>query len=80
LASAAARGLQPHRDVAGEILGGFLTWTTNRLEPEGEGEPSFLGPLFMASIEGMYLLKAIGRGDIADSARIELASPRPLDR
>ena len=72
LASGAARGLQPHRDVAGEIADGFLAWVAIRLRPEEGGEP--LAPMFLASIEGMYLLKAIGRGAIADSAVIELAS------
>ena len=36
LASGAARGLQPHRDVAGEIADGFLAWVTIRLQPEEE--------------------------------------------
>jgi AcrR family transcriptional regulator len=71
LASGAARGLQPHRDVAGEIADGFLTWVTIRLQPES-GEPSLLAPLFLASIEGMYLLQAIGRGAIADAAVLSL--------
>jgi AcrR family transcriptional regulator len=74
LASGAARGLQPHRDVAGEIADGFLAWVTLRLEPDSDGKPSILAPLFLTSIEGMYLLKAIGRGPIADAAAIELAS------
>ncbi len=74
LAAGAARGLQPHRDVAGEIADGFLVWVTIRLQPESDGEPSLLAPQFLASIEGMYLLKAIGRGAIADSALIKLAS------
>jgi AcrR family transcriptional regulator len=74
LASGAARGLQPHRDVAGEIADGFLSWVSIRLQPEDSGEPSSLAPLFLASIEGMYLLEAIGRGAIADSAAIELTS------
>ena len=74
LASGAARGLQPHRDVAGEIADGFLAWVTIRLQPESDGEPSLLAPLFLTSIEGMYLLKAIGRSSIAESAVIELAS------
>jgi AcrR family transcriptional regulator len=77
LASGAARGLQPHRNVAGEILGGFLAWVTIRLKPETGGEPRFLASLFLASIEGMYLLEAIGRRDIADSAAIGLL--RALD-
>ena len=74
LASGAARGLQPHRDVAGAIADGFLAWVTIRLQPENDGEPSSLAPLFLTSIEGMYLLKAIGRGALAESAIIELAS------
>jgi AcrR family transcriptional regulator len=70
LASGAARGLQPHRDVAGEIADGFLAWVTIRLQPDNDREP----PLFLASIEGMYLLEAIGRGGLADSAAVEIAS------
>jgi len=74
LASGAARGLQPHRNVAGAIADGFLAWVAIRLQPEPGGEPSSSAPLFLASIEGMYLLKAIGRGATADLAAIELAS------
>jgi AcrR family transcriptional regulator len=68
LAAGAARGLQPHRDVAGEIADGFLTWATVRLQPEGRQEASSLAPLLLASIEGMYLLKAIGRDALARTA------------
>ena len=77
LAAGAARGLQPHRDIAGEIADGFLAWVAARLSPEGEGEerPS-LAPLFLASIEGMYLLEAIGRGALADSSVRALATFR----
>ena len=74
LASGAARGTQPHRDIAGRIADGFLTWVTVRLQPGGDGEPSTLAPLFLASIEGMYLLKAIGRSAFAGSAMSELTS------
>jgi AcrR family transcriptional regulator len=73
LASGAARGLQPHHDIAGEIADGFLAWVADRLPPDSNGQPSSMAALFLASIEGMYLLKAIGRGAIADSAAIELA-------
>jgi hypothetical protein len=48
-----------------------------RLQPEGDGEPSLLPPLFLASIEEMYLLKAIGRDALADAAAAELASRSP---
>jgi len=74
LASGAARGLQPHRDIAGDIADGFLAWVTIRLQPESDGDPASLAPLFLASVEGMYLLKAIGRVALADSAAIALAS------
>ena len=74
LASGAARGLQPHRDIAGQIADGFLDWVAIRLKPESDGEPPLLAPLFLASIEGMYLLEAIGRGALADSAATELSS------
>src|SRR5271165_3447791 len=50
MASGAARGLQPHSDVAGAIADGFLAWVTVRLQPESDGEPSLLAPLFLASI------------------------------
>lgn len=74
LASRAARGTQPHRDIAGAIGDGFLAWVAIRLQPEGEREPASQAPLFLMAIEGMYLLKAIGRGDIADLAAVELTS------
>jgi hypothetical protein len=74
LASGAARGLQPHHDVSGRIMDGFLTWVTVRLRPENDGEPSLLAPLFLTSIEGLYLLEAIGRGALAESAVTELVS------
>ena len=72
LASGAARGLQPHRDVAGEIADGFLAWVTIRLQPESDGGPASLAPLFLASIEGMYLLMAVGRGTIASRRSVSL--------
>ena len=74
LASGAARGVQPHRAIAGEIAEGFLAWIATRLQPDDRGEPSLLAPLFMASIEGLYLLEAIGRRDLVASALSEFAS------
>jgi AcrR family transcriptional regulator len=68
LAAGAARGLQPHSDIAGEILDGFLAWVTIRLGPENDGGTPSLAPLFMASIEGLYLLQATGRSELVDSA------------
>jgi len=74
LAAGAARGLQPHLDVAGEIADGFLAWVANRLESKIDGKPALSAALFLTSIEGMYLLKAIGRDGIADTAVSELTT------
>ena len=73
LASGAARGLQPHREIAGNIADGFLAWVDIRLKSEGDGDQPSMAPLFLASVEGMYLLKAIGRDNIADAALGRLA-------
>jgi len=72
LASGAARGLQPHRNVAGAIADGYLTWVTGRLEPRLDGAPAVSAPLFLAAIEGLYLLNAIGRPAIAQAGMVEL--------
>ena len=79
LAAGAARGLQPHRDIAGRIADGFLAWVTARLLPEEGGTPSALAPLFLAMIEGSHLLSAFGRGSIADTA-IDQVRPAPVAR
>ncbi len=76
LAAGAARGLQPHREIAGRIADGFLSWVTIRLLPE-EGGPSQMAPLFLAVIEGSYLLSAFGRGSIADAAIDQVPLRRP---
>ena len=80
LAAGAARGLQPHLNVAGEIADGFLAWVTSRLERQSENEQTGSAALFLTSIEGMYLLKAIGCGAIADSAMTELAARQQRQR
>jgi AcrR family transcriptional regulator len=74
LAAGAARGLQPHLDLAGEIAGGFLAWVTSRLQGRSETERAASAALFLTSIEGMYLLEAIGRHGFADSAVTELTT------
>ena len=74
LAAGAARGLQPHLDVAGEIADGFSAWVTNRLERHSDREPPLSAALFLASIEGMHLLEAIGRHGFAHSAVTELTT------
>ena len=81
LAAGAARGLEPHREIAGRIADGFLSWVSIRLLPGDDGVPSQLAPLFLAVIEGAYLLSAFGRNGIANTAikQAQLA-PRPRAR
>ena len=74
LASGAARGLQPHLRISGAIADEFLAWVTSRLEVQRGAEHPLTAALFVASIEGMHLLGAIGRRSIADSAVAELAA------
>jgi AcrR family transcriptional regulator len=76
LASGAARGLQPHRSVAGAIVDGYLAWVTSRLEPQGHGAPALPAALFLAAVQGIYSLTAIGRPAIANAARIGLSETR----
>ena len=72
LASGAARGLQPHLHLAGEIADGFLAWVASRLKVEARSDRTTSPALFLACIEGMHVLEAIGRPGIADSAAAEL--------
>lgn len=74
LASGAARGLEPHLHVAGQIADGYLAWVTSRLKVKGNGNHAASAALFLASIEGMYILETIGRPGIAHSAATELTA------
>ena len=77
LATGAARGLQPHRRVAKAIADGYLGWVADRLVPDADGTPSRSAPLFLAAIQGMYLLNAIGLPDIAGEAMGALSACDP---
>ena len=64
LAAPAARGVQPHADIAGAIADGFLKWVESHLETQSVGEAAAL----LATVDGLLLLKAVGRPQIADAA------------
>lgn len=68
LMAGAARGVQPHRHVAGTIADGYLTWVASRLAPDESGAPTASAALFLAVVEGMYLLDALGRPNLARDA------------
>jgi hypothetical protein len=74
LAAAAARDRQPHRRVAAAIADGYLAWVTERLEPEADVASFRSASLFLAIIEGMYLLDAIGRPALVQDARTQLTN------
>jgi hypothetical protein len=79
LAAGAARGLEPHHNIAGAIADGFLAWVTSRLKVPRATELASSAALFLTSIEGMLFLEAAGRRSISDAAVTELAalSKRP---
>ena len=68
LAAGAARRFQPHRRIAGEIADGFLAWIMSRLQPEAGSDQAASAALFMALVEGLYILENLGRPSIANSA------------
>jgi hypothetical protein len=73
LASGAAC-VQPHRAVESAIADGYLAWVASRLEPQSDGVPPLSPALFLATIQGMYSLTAIGRPAVAKTAMIELSA------
>ena len=75
--SAAARGTQPHRTVAGIIADGYLAWVVSHLAPqEGRSLPRSAA-LFLAVFEGMYLFDALGRPEISRAAFEEMSLDVP---
>jgi AcrR family transcriptional regulator len=74
LAAGAARGLEPHRHIAGAIADGFLAWVTNRLKVPRDTDLASSAALFLASVEGMLFLEAAGRRSISDAAATKLVA------
>jgi AcrR family transcriptional regulator len=72
LASGAARGLEPHLHIAGEIADRFLIWVANRLKVEPRRDHAATAALFLTCLEGMHVLEAVGRPAIAQAAASEL--------
>jgi AcrR family transcriptional regulator len=64
IASRAARHEPPYADLAGAIAEGFRSWIAMRLDAASEAECA----LMLAAVEGLVLLDAIGRRDLADAA------------
>ena len=73
LAAGAVRGRLPHRNISSAIADGFLAWAARRLEPPNEGEAAWSAASFLVCIEGMLIVEALGRRDIADRGLAEIA-------
>jgi AcrR family transcriptional regulator len=68
IAAAAARGQEPHRGIAGRIADGFLAWGEARLDVADEAERAAQAALLLATVDGLALLQAVGRGGPAAQA------------
>ena len=68
LAASASRGQEPHRSSAGMIADGFILWIAERLQVDREADRMPLAALLIATVDGLALLDAVGRGAVADEA------------
>ena len=68
LAACASRGQEPHRAIAGQIANGFLAWMSSRLDVGDDIERARQAALLLATVEGLVVLDAVGRGELADRA------------
>jgi AcrR family transcriptional regulator len=76
LAALAARGQEPFQTIAGQLADGFLAWTGERLEV-GEPQRAPQAALLLATVDGMMLLRAIGRqGAVSAALQAAKAVPR----
>lgn len=79
ISSGAARGLQPHLQVAGEISDRFLDWITSRLQGRArDGQAA--AALFLVIVEGLHVLDAVGRPGVAVSAAAEIRARMDMRR
>jgi len=73
LAAASARDRQPHAAIAKGIMTGFAAWAADHLDgPEADRERQ--AALLLATVDGLLLLDAAGRRDLAELA---LTAPPP---
>jgi hypothetical protein len=64
IASRAARSEPLYSPVAGRIADGFAQWIAARLDPASASDAALL----LAAVEGIVVLDAAGRANLADSA------------
>jgi AcrR family transcriptional regulator len=64
VAAAASRGAEPHGQISGEIIDRFVAWIGARLDvPEASREMEAVR--LLALVDGMSVLRAGGRGELA---------------
>jgi AcrR family transcriptional regulator len=78
LVAASARGVEPHRTISGAIADGFIAWAAEHLEGEDANTRRAEAALFVATLDGLMLLDAAGRGDAAARAVAVIHNPRGL--
>lgn len=67
LAAAAARDRHPHTGIAKSIMTGFAAWAADHLDaPEADRDGQ--AALLIATLDGLLLLAAAGRQDLAEAA------------
>jgi AcrR family transcriptional regulator len=71
---AAKGGSKTHAEIGRGIVDIFMAWIAKRLPASSADQPATL-ELFFALTNGMYVLDAVGRSDIADAANT-IALPR----
>ncbi|WP_291734153.1 TetR/AcrR family transcriptional regulator [Bradyrhizobium sp.] len=67
LAGAAARGMQPHAAIAHAIMSGFAAWAADHLDAPEAGRDA-QAALLIGTLDGLLLLAAAGRRDLAELA------------
>lgn len=68
LVAQAARGIQPHRAIAGGIFSGFLDWVAARLDIADPNDRHEAAQLLLSMLEGLLVAHAVGARDCADAA------------
>ncbi len=68
LAAGASVAQEPHRAIAGQIADGFIAWLEDHLDVPAPAARSAQAAQILAMIEGIALLDALGRPELAEAA------------
>lgn len=67
LCAGAARGVEPHRAIARDLMGGFAVWVASHLDAPDDMRAG-QAALLLAMVEGLEVLGATGRSDLVAAA------------